>query len=160
MRITLNTAQSLYILEEERQGYSCLGFTVCRDWTRDIARELVRPDLEPTAFASVEAYGQYEKALRAARDYVAATRRPLRCQLTPQLIGLEHRRVEVIDRYGERRRFVVGRSTGYIPIHLELANERARGGVGVTGTPFTSVQLVARRRPRSHARRVLRGARA
>lgn len=162
MRVTLNAEQSLYVIDVGR-GYTCLGFAVCQDWTRDIARELKRADLEPTAFASREAYDQYERAVEAARQHVTVTRRALRCHLTPQLIDLEHRRVEVIDRYGETRRFVVGRSSGFIPIHLELASERARGGVGVTGAPFRSVCLVARRRTRSRSRAhdaAARGARA
>ena len=55
--------------------------------------------------------------------------------LTPQLIGLEGWRVEVVDCYSdeegqpEPRRFIVGKSTGWRPCHLELRNRRSRGGV-------------------------------
>ncbi len=48
--------------------------------------------------------------------------------LTPQLVGLEGHRVEVIDAYGERRRFIVGKSTGWRPIHLEIKTRRSLGG--------------------------------
>lgn len=47
---------------------------------------------------------------------------------TPQLVGLEGCRVEVVDRYGEKRRFWVGRSTGWKPIHLEIKTKRSAGG--------------------------------
>ena len=48
--------------------------------------------------------------------------------LTEQLIGLEGWRVEVETTYGESRRFIVGRSTGWKPCHLEIHNRRSTGG--------------------------------
>jgi hypothetical protein len=48
--------------------------------------------------------------------------------LTPQLKGLEGRRVEVETTYGEKRRFWVGRSTGWEPIHLEVKRSDSTGG--------------------------------
>ncbi len=48
--------------------------------------------------------------------------------LSPQLIGLEGWRVEAVDIHGERRRFIVGKSTGWRPCHLEIASARACGG--------------------------------
>jgi hypothetical protein len=54
--------------------------------------------------------------------------------LTPQLIGLEGWRVEVMtapssySQGGTIKRFNVGRSTGWRPCHLEIFNRRAIGG--------------------------------
>jgi hypothetical protein len=48
--------------------------------------------------------------------------------LTPQLIGLERQRVEALTIYGETRRFIVGRSTGWRPCHLEIARRGDSGG--------------------------------
>ncbi len=51
--------------------------------------------------------------------------------LTEQLIGLEGWRVEVVDKElsgGATRRFIVGKSTGWRPCHLEIANRRSHGG--------------------------------
>lgn len=48
--------------------------------------------------------------------------------LTPQLVGLEGWRVEVVTDYNETRRFIVGRSTGWVPCHLEISRRSARGG--------------------------------
>lgn len=148
MRVTLDVEQSRYVIDVGG-GFTCLGFKVCREWTRAIACELGRIELAPTAFASLAAYEQYEAALKAARAHAAMTGRPLRCQLTLELIGLEHQRVEVTDRYGDTRAFVVGRSTGFIPVHLELSSRRARSGVGVCGAPFRSVRIVGHRGVRS-----------
>ena len=48
--------------------------------------------------------------------------------LTEQLIGLEGWRVEVVTDYDEKRRFIVGKSTGWIPCHLEISRVSASGG--------------------------------
>ncbi|MFH0921817.1 MAG: hypothetical protein V1913_15825 [Fibrobacterota bacterium] len=48
--------------------------------------------------------------------------------LTPQLKGLEGYRVEAITTYYQKRRFIVGRSTGWIPCHLEISRRSALGG--------------------------------
>ena len=61
------------------------------------------------------------------------------------MIGLENKRVEVVDAYGETRRFYVGKSTGYIPIHLEISRRNSSGGPAVTGTPFKSIRVVGAR---------------
>lgn len=50
--------------------------------------------------------------------------------LTPQLVGLEGWRVEVETLYGETRRFYVGKSTGWEPIHLEVSRRDSTGGLG------------------------------
>jgi len=48
--------------------------------------------------------------------------------LTDQLRGLEGWRVEVVTSYGETRRFIVGRSTGWRPCHIEISRRNAFGG--------------------------------
>lgn len=50
--------------------------------------------------------------------------------LSPQLRGLEGYRVEVVTTYDEKRRFIVGRSTGWRPIHLEISRRNSMGGGG------------------------------
>ncbi len=50
--------------------------------------------------------------------------------LTPQLSGLEGHRVEATTNEGETRRFIVGKSTGWAPIHLEIKTSRSHGGGG------------------------------
>ncbi len=48
--------------------------------------------------------------------------------LTPQLAGLEGYRVKVIDMAGEVRKFIVGKSNGWRPCHLEIASRNSCGG--------------------------------
>jgi hypothetical protein len=64
--------------------------------------------------------------------------------LTPQLVGLEGWRVEVVDKWGEKRRFIVGRSTGWKPCHLEISRRTSLGGSAVMGAPFQSVRQLNR----------------
>lgn len=49
--------------------------------------------------------------------------------LSPQLTGLEGWRVEVADKFGEVRRFIVGKSFGWRPCHLEIKTRRSLGGM-------------------------------
>lgn len=151
MRVSLNTEQSVFVIPAQG-AYTCLGFKVCQQWTRDIAQELGRSDLEPTAFGTLEAYRQYEAALEAARARVRSGGRRLQCHLTPQLVGLEGKRIEVVDRHLNGRSFVVGRSGGFLPVHLELTSERARYGDPVTGAPFYFLRVCSRVRHASRTR--------
>ena len=59
--------------------------------------------------------------------------------LTTQLVGLEGWRVEVETTYGETRRFIVGKSTGWRPCHLEIHNRASSGG-GSSERTYQSVR--------------------
>ena len=48
--------------------------------------------------------------------------------LSPQLKGLEGWRVEAVTTWGETVRFIVGRSTGWRPCHIERSRRDAYGG--------------------------------
>ncbi len=138
--VTLNADQRLFVIPEG-DGYSCLGFDVCHEWTTKITVELNRADLAPVESerGTLAGYARYRQASEAAR----VSGRRLSCMLTPQLVGLEGKRVEVVDCDGEKRRFWVGKSTGWLPIHLEIKTRRSSGGCGTWGTPFRSVRVVS-----------------
>ena len=61
--------------------------------------------------------------------------------LTPQLVGLEGWRVEVLNKYGKTWQFIVGRSTGWRPCHLEIATARSHGG-GAADSSYVSVTAI------------------
>lgn len=145
--VTINAEQELYVIPCG-DGYSCLGFdvlisryTAIAAWLRK--EGLQQDDLPRDARGSMRAYTAYRTLLDRAGAY--CQRNKLRCpaELTPQLTGLEGKRVEVVDRHGERRRFIVGKSTGWLPIHLEIARRNSSGGPAVTGAPFQTVRIVA-----------------
>ena len=62
--------------------------------------------------------------------------------LTAQLVGLEGWRVEVVDRDGAKRRFIVGKSTGWRPCHLELLTRRSLGGDSADPRGYSSVRRI------------------
>ena len=64
--------------------------------------------------------------------------------LTPQLVGLEGWRVEVVSDYDETRRFYVSRSTGWVPCHIEVHNRRSMGGIAAA-QHYKSVRKLYRR---------------
>jgi len=64
--------------------------------------------------------------------------------LTPELVGLEGWRVEVVTSYGETRRFYVGRSTGWQPCHVEIPRRDSKGGIGAEHS-YTEVRKLYQR---------------
>lgn len=60
--------------------------------------------------------------------------------LTAQLIGFEGWRVEVVDQANVIRRFIVGKSTGWRPCHLEISRRNAFGGLAADSRGYKSVR--------------------
>jgi hypothetical protein len=134
--VTINAEQGLYVIPEGH-GYSCLGFDVLAERYTRLAVELGRPAFPAEERGTLAGYARYRALLAEA----GAAGRRFTCELSPQLIGLEGRRVEVETTYGERRRFWVGKSTGWLPIHLEVHNRRSTGG-GAAERAYKSVRVV------------------
>lgn len=65
--------------------------------------------------------------------------------LSAQLVPWKGWRVEVVTTYGEKRRFIVGQSTGWKPCSLEIARRTSSGGVGAERT-YASVKPLYRAR--------------
>lgn len=147
-KVTINPdyfgpGNGLYVIHFEG-GCSTLGFDRVMELGNLLAAEMDRWDLTPLPAerGTMQAYDKY----RMLSDLVFQKHRQTgyrsRVELTPQLIGLEGKMVEVVDCHGEKRRFVVGKSTGWIPCHLEISSRRSSGGPAVMGTPFRSVRVV------------------
>ena len=127
------------------KGFTCLGFDVCMDRTLRLVHELGKEAAPVTIeYGTPRAYAEYERLCSICERLNQETGWRSKTELTPQLIGLEGRRVEVVDCYGETRRFYVGKSSGHIPCHLEIHNRRCHGGPAVMGTPFKSVTRLSR----------------
>jgi len=124
----VNHTQRLYIMPSSGGGFSCYGFDVLERHTRGLAAFAQRPDLAPKApQGTAAAFLEYTAAREAARVYHVETKQRAEYDLTPALIGLEGKRVEV-ERNGERSRFIVGKSGGWAPVHLEIARRNSLGG--------------------------------
>ena len=127
---SINREQRLYVIPAGKGYVSCLGFDVLHKRTGMIAGWMGRPDLAPPPRkGTLKAWKAYKAAMGAAESRWKATGERCPAELTPQLIGLEGRRVEVVSKSGDyKHRFTVGKSTGWMPCHLEIANSRSTGG--------------------------------
>lgn len=142
MKIRINRKQRLFVLPVNGGGYTCLGFDVCEDRIRGLASEMnVR--LQKHRKGTRAAYSAYMRLVEDARTRNQATGWRSQSELTSEFIGLEGKRVEIVDRWGQKRRFYVGKSTGFIPVHLEIARRDSTGGPAVMGAPFKSLRVVA-----------------
>jgi hypothetical protein len=134
-----------YIIEFDG-GYSCLGFDNALDRVERYALDLT---------GDVEVADQLMARLRPLRGTMAvydemrdlerelAERGDAVADLTPQLAGLEGHRVEVVTMHDERRRFIVGKSTGPIPCHLEVKRIDSSGGTPAD-REYKSVKVLER----------------
>jgi hypothetical protein len=137
----INKEQRLYVHEIRNDkgkvtGYTCTGFDVLHNRTTRLIDWLTERGYDapkmPKRKGTKKAYFAYLAALDRARAATISSGTGMRCtaELTPQLQGLEGKRVEVETSYGEIRRFYVGRSTGWMPIHLEISRRDSTGGTG------------------------------
>lgn len=136
---SINANCKLYVLTCG-QGFTSLGFDVAQQRMERLAAEMgeTLPALEPGTEAHYLAYTNlYARA--------AASGKRFSCELSPQLIGLEGYRVEVITDYDETRRFIVGKSTGWMPCHLEIARRTSHGG-GAAERHYKSVHRLYKAR--------------
>ena len=139
--ITLNDKERLFVIGVAA-GVTCLGYDVCHERSKAMASWLGEAPPNDEDKGTMKGYERFRALVEACRVRFEKTGEKCPAELTPQLIGLEGKRVEVVDKWDERRRFIVGKSTGWIPCHLEIESRRASGGHAVSGAPFKSVQVV------------------
>jgi hypothetical protein len=137
-------------------GYSCLGWDVAEKRARVVADWILETGGDCSPYGAVYSfpvrgtgagYMEYAQLMEHGRqqsELLKKAGKPGHCpaELSPQLTGKEGQRVEVTDSYGQTRRFIVGKSTGWMPCHLEIARRNSSGGHAVTGAPFKSVSIV------------------
>lgn len=140
--IRINTEARLYVVQCGA-GFTCCGFDYADKLLRGVSAWLGRDYTHPDLVLGTKPHFQaYEFAMRAGALHHADTGARCDIELTPQLLKYEGKRVEVTDRYGQTRRFIVGKSTGWMPCHLEIARRTSHGGMAVYGAPFPSVRLI------------------
>ena len=123
--VTINNEQRLYVIQSG-SGYSCYGFDVLARKTSALRKE---QGLSESQFpiGTIEAYNEYTEAVALA----SKSGKRFACELHPRLIGLEGHSIEC-TLYGKRVRFNVGKSTGFIPCHLQKHNSASSGGLGIS----------------------------
>ncbi len=148
--VTINAEQRLYVIPSGN-GYSCLGFDVCKRWTEKALKWLLQavekhePGTMPEVFQQLQPWGPnqfpeletmelyhfYKKIVKLVCELCSRHKIRADYELNPKLKGLEGRRVECVM-YGEKRRFYVGRSMGPVMIHLEIKRRDSSGGCGIS----------------------------
>lgn len=135
--VTINYDQELYVIHLPEGGYSCLGFDVCLERVHQVSLELIMRGLLPSDYdlegvkvhrGTMAAYDTLMNLQDVLRANVEETGEAAICGLSPQLVGLEGHRVEVVDPDGMTYRFIVGKSTGWMPRHLEIKRRDSTGG--------------------------------
>jgi hypothetical protein len=139
--IKIDKKSEMYVFVYEKYS-SCLGFDVCIKRRDALALELGHPELTLAKRGTLKANKELNKLYAIAREKNKATGWRSSSELTPELIGLEGKRVEVVTSWGEKNRFIVGKSTGFIPCHLEIKTRRSSGGGSVCGSPFKSLRII------------------
>lgn len=138
--VTKNTQSRLFVIQSGN-GYSCYGFDNCDAIVKALVAELGLSDYRIARKGSLKQYRQYRELSNMVKAKYDQSRFRSAVNLTPQLVGLEGRRVEVVTTYNETRRFNVGKSTGWIPCHLEVHNSRSSGG-GAAEKQYQSVRVI------------------
>ena len=141
--VTVNPGQRLYVIPCGK-GYTCHGFDVVERLIAALVAEGRPAPSNPAPIGTPERYAQYRKLCNLTELEYRITGRRSAAELTPELIGREGKRVEVIHEWpsGERKtlRFKVGKSTGWMPCHIQLANSRSHGGPAVCLGKILSVR--------------------
>ena len=141
---TINKELGLFVIPSG-SWYSCLGFEVCKNRANRLAEEL-RAKQWKGSTKNVRhlkrLYRHYENLTEQARQKHLATGWRSKSELIQELIPFEGKRIEATNCWGEKVRFIVGKSTGFIPCHLEIKRRDSSGGCAVVGSPFTNIRTI------------------
>lgn len=156
---SINKQSQLYVTHCGN-GYSCYGFSVLDakaravlEWLNGEHKDAARMILGyqgrdvsslnvPARMGTKKHYAECTRVIQWAGLFCSLYHTRCPVGLVPQLNGLEGKRVEVVDSYGETRRFYVGRSSGWMPSHLEIPRRDSTGGIAVIGAPFKRVTVI------------------
>ncbi|QGF21029.1 DNA A-C-terminal domain containing protein [Pectobacterium phage MA12] len=145
---SINKDQRIYVINNGANSVSCYGFDNLNNMAVTLLGWMNACGVDITTFTIPSRVGTKkhfiacDAVICAARHHAVSTQTRCDAFLSDQLVGKEGDRVEVVDATGMKRRFYVGRSTGWMPSHLEIATRRSYGGVAVFGSPFRSVVVV------------------
>lgn len=132
--VTYNADQKLYVIPCGK-GYSCLGYEVAYDrayrlrcWLTEKG-EPVPPGIPEAPMAR---YTYLEELQKQAKRFCDANNIRCTAELHPLLTGKEGKRARYTYADGKRKSFIVGKSTGWLPCHLEILTRRSSGGGAIS----------------------------
>jgi len=150
---SVNEDQRLYVMPSGG-GFTCYGFDVLDRKVRAVQwwieketesseeRRDVRLWLDRVPDVGTCAHFEHCAAMMD-RGSKFSLRTGKRCdaELVPALVGLEGRRVECLY-FGERIRFYVGKSMGWMPAHLRIKTRRSLGGEALILDQVRAVRII------------------
>lgn len=147
--VTFNEEQQLFVIPSGN-GYSCLGLKVCLDRAAKLAGELGKAlpeDIRAKRWESaMTLYEYYQSLVETARQENLATGWRTESELVPELMGMEGKRLEIVHQWesGETEtvRFWLGKTSGFIPCHLEIKTRRSLGGGAVCLGKIKSIRTI------------------
>lgn len=139
-KVTINRARRLYVIPCG-DGFTCLGFDVA-ERRRVAVLEWMGRDAPPVRKGTMKHYNAYHDTMMLGRAHAGRTKTRCPAELEPRLIGLEKKRVEVTCADGEKTRFWVGKSTGWMPCHLEILRRDSSGGGAVYLPDDATVRVI------------------
>lgn len=137
---SINTESRLYNIRCG-EGFTCIGFDVA-ERRRLAVLNWIRMPVKTYILGTEEHFRAYEAAMEYGAKHAAATGCKCPADLTPDLKGLERKRVEVTLPDGSKSRFYVGTSSGWMPCHLEIKTTRSLDGTAVYYPPGSTVRVI------------------
>ncbi|URA07263.1 hypothetical protein Seregon_BL70068 [Xanthomonas phage Seregon] len=152
---SINTEQRVYVMPCG-DGFSCYGFDVLDrkaravqwwleteaapgDELRDARRML--DAIGAHAVGTAEHFAACAQMMERGAQFAAQTGKRCPAELVPAFIGREGERVEC-DYYGERVRFYIGKSTGWMPAHLRIRTRRSSGGEALSASAISNIRFI------------------
>lgn len=124
---SINHDQRRYVLTEGT-GYTCLGFDIAERKRQTVLAWIGEEHADTIPLGTPEHYDAYMHAMERGYAHHRTTGERCPAELEPQLMGLEGYRIEVTSADGQRERFIVGMSTGWMPCHLAMKRRDSSGG--------------------------------
>ncbi len=145
----------LFVIPCKLTGFTCLGIDRAIRQTNAVAHWMSMPQLaldealaNPTSDEWLHlVWHQYKKVMYAGERVAAAQGSKCPVALTPEFIGHEGQWVRVTEEDGEVREFKIGRSTGWMPCHLEIESGED-GGPAACLSKGATLEFFGTRRPR------------
>ena len=139
--IKINKEEKLYVLSTNGKYFSCLGFEVVMKRVKALSEEM-NEKFKVKIPGTKKAYKELCRLTEIARRKNKLTGWRSQTELYKPFIGQEGRRVKVEYTWGEKERFIIGKSTGWIPCHLTIKKSNSIGGAALLSDSIKSYRFI------------------
>ncbi|HKR05951.1 MAG TPA: hypothetical protein VJY62_15045 [Bacteroidia bacterium] len=139
--IKINKEQKVYVLSVDEKHYSCLGFEIMMKRAQALAEEM-NEKVYAKRIGTKKAYKELCRLIGIARRKNKLTGWRSQAELYKPFIDKEGQRVEVEYTWGEKEKFYIGKSTGFIPCHLTIKKSNSTGGAALLSDSIKSYRFI------------------